>query len=130
MIRLATNHRRGGSAHNVISGYVSNGSTWSDSFVLRDQDGANVTGVDAHDYQMQFRSDEDDTSADLTITSTAGQITASEAGGVTTLTLAVAQSAISTMRGEYTADLVSKTGSTLTHRGHGKVTFTNAPVAF
>jgi hypothetical protein len=130
MIRLATNHGRRGSAHNIISGYVSNGSTWSESFVLRDQDGANVTGITGHTFQFQFRPAENDTTSELTLTSGDSQVSAGESGGVTTITIAATQAVIANMRGDYIADLVSKTGSTLTHRGHGKVTFTNAPVAF
>ena len=129
-IRLARCHPREGSAHNKISGFVSTGSTWSESFVIRDQDGDDVIDIDDHSYQMQFRKSDDDTSAELTITSAASQISASESGGVTTISISVAQSAISSMEGDYVCDLVSKTGSTLTHRGHGIVTFSTSPVAF
>lgn len=129
-IRLSTNHRRNGSAHNVISGNVSNGSTWSEAFTLRDQDGADVTSVTAHTFQLQFRCDEDDTSAVLTLTSGDSEVVPTESNGVTTITITCAQSRLSGMDGGYIADLVSKTGSTITHRGHGIVKFTNSPVAF
>lgn len=129
-IRLATNPRRNGSAHNIISGFVSNGATWSDSFVLRDQNGDDVTGITGHTFQFQFRRNEKETSAVLTLTSGASEVTAGESNGVTTVTITAAQSTIADMSGEYVADLVSKTGSTITHRGHGVVMFTNAPVAF
>ena len=129
-IRLATNHRRNGSAHNTITGIVSNGSTWSDSFVIRDQNGDDVTGITGHTFQFQFRRREDETSAVLTLTSGASEVTVGESNGVTTITIAAAQSTIADMSGDYVADLVSKTGSTITHRGHGVVTFTNSPVAF
>ena len=130
MIRLATNPSRNGAAHNIISGDVSTGATWSESFVIRDQSGADIIDIDDHSYQFQFRACDSDTSAELTLTSAASEVTASESGGVTTIAIACAQSRLTNMRGDYVADLVSKTGSTITHRGHGKVTFTNAPVAF
>ena len=129
-IRLTRCHPREGSAHNKISGFVSTGSTWSESFVIRNQDGDDVIDIDDHSYQFQFRADADDRSAELTLTSSASEITASESGGVTTIAISCAQSRISGMEGDYIADLVTKTGSTLTHRGHGTVTFTKAPVAF
>jgi hypothetical protein len=128
MIRLARNHPRNGSAHNVITGVVSTGATWSESFVIRDQDGENVVDIDDHDYQFQFRDEEDDTAAVLTLSGS--EVTAAESNGVTTITINCAQSRLSSMSGGYVADLVSKSGSTLTHRGHGVVTFNNSPVAF
>jgi hypothetical protein len=130
MIRLTPNYSRGGSAHNLISGEVSNGSTWSDTFTLLSRTGANVTSVTGHTFQLQFRAASEDASAELTLTSGDSQVVPTENGGVTTITITVAQDDISSMEGDYVADLVSKTGSTLTHRGHGKVTFKTAPVAF
>lgn len=128
MIRLARNPR--GSAHNIISGEVSTGATWSEVFILRDQDGNDVTGVEGDDLQFQFRCFEDDTSPSLTLTSDDSEVTASEGAGVTTVVIYCAQSRLGGMEGDYVADLVSKDGDVLTHRGHGTVTFRKSPVAF
>jgi hypothetical protein len=126
---------RGGNAHaadNTITGVISNGVTWYETFQIKDQDGNDATGLDEDEWQLQFRCSERETSAVLTLSTTDGTLTIEEDDGVTTLTINVPQATINNMEGDYVADLVSKAASDdrLTHRGHGLVTFRNDPIEF
>lgn len=125
MRRGAGNH----AADNTVSGVISAGATWSETATIKDQNGDDVTGLTGHSFQFQFRRCSDD-SPDLTLSTAEGTLSISESEGVTTLTINVPQASLSSMCGDYIADLASKTGSTITHRAHGIVTFRNDPVAF
>ena len=128
MRRSAGSH----AADNHVTGVISNGATWYETFQIKDQNGDDVTGLTSDTFQFQFRSSEDDDSAELTLSTTAGTLSVAESDGVTTVTINVPQATISNMDGDYVADLVSKAASDsrLTHRAHGVVTFRNDPIAF
>ena len=120
------------SADNTVSGIISNGADWAETFTLVDETGAQVTGVSADTFQFQFRACEDETSATLTLSTTASTLSVSEGGSSTTITIDCPQSSLTNIEGDYVADLVSKDSVTsdLTHHGHGIVTFKNSPIAF
>lgn len=127
--------RRGSNSHaadNHVSGVVSNGATWYETFQIKGQNGDNVTGLTSDTFQFQFRCSGDDDSAELTLSTTAGTLSVAEADGATTVTINVPASSLSSMEGDYVADLVSKaaSGGRLTHRAHGVVTFRNDPISF
>lgn len=127
--------RRGSGNHaadNTVSGIVSNGATWYATFQLKDQNGDDVTGLTSDTFQFQFRCSEDDDSAVLTLSTTDGTMSVAEDAGVTTVTVNVPAASLSSMDGDYIADLVSKAASDsrLTHRAHGVVTFRNDPISF
>lgn len=127
--------RRGSGNHaadNTVSGTISNGATWYETFQIKDQNGDDVTGLTSDTFQFQFRASEELDSADLTLSTTDATLAVSESGGVTTVTINVPQATISDMEGDYVADLVSKAASNsrLTHRAHGIVSFRNDPIAF
>lgn len=128
MRRGAGNH----AADNHVTGVVSNGATWYETFQIKDQNGDDVTGLTSDTFQFQLRCSEDDDSADLTLTTADGTLAVSESGGVTTVTINVPAASLSEMDGDYIADLVSKAASDsrLTHRAHGVVTFRNDPISF
>lgn len=128
MRRGAGNH----AADNHVTGVVSNGATWYETFQIKDQNGDDVTGLTSDTFQFQLRCSEDDDSADLTLTTADGTLTVSESSGVTTVTINVPAASLSDMEGDYIADLVSKAASDsrLTHRAHGVVTFRNDPISF
>lgn len=119
-------------ADNTVTGVISNGATWFETFQIKDQSGNDVTGLTSDTFQFQFRCDEGDVSTKLVISTTGGELSVSELNGATTVTINVTQSTISSMCGDYVADLVSKAASDgkITHRAHGVVTFRNDPVAF
>lgn len=117
-------------ADNTVTGVISSGATWFETFQVKDQNGDNVTGLTADTFQFQFRCDEGDDSTKLVI-STPTELSVSELNGATTVTINVPQSTISSMCGDYVADLVSKASDgKITHRAHGLVTFRNDPVSF
>lgn len=127
--------RRGAGQHaadNHVTGTISNGATWYETFQVKDQNGDDVTGLTSDTFQFQFRCSEDDDNAELTLSTADGTLSVAEAGGVTTITINVPQATISDMDGDYVADLVSKASSDsrLTHRAHGIVSFRNDPIAF
>lgn len=119
-------------AQNTVTGLVSNGVTWVETVILTDQDGAQLTDVDADTWQFQFRADPESDSADLTLTTADGTLTVTEGASQTTLAINCAQSSLTNLEGDYVADLVSKAvaDSRLTHRAHGIVTFRSDPIAF
>lgn len=118
-------------AQNTVSGLISNGATWSETVILTDQNGAQLTGVASDTWQFQFRLDPEASAAELTLSTTAGTLAVTEGASSTTLTILASQSSISALEGDYAADLVSKTaGGTITHRAHGIVTFRADPIAF
>lgn len=118
-------------ADNTVTGVISSGATWYETFQIKDQNGNDVTGLTGDTFQFQFRCDEGDDSTKLVI-STPTELSVTELNGTTTVTINVPQSTISSMCGDYVADLVSKAASDgkLTHRAHGVVTFRNDPVSF
>lgn len=119
-----------------ISGHVSNNATW-DEYIYFLQSGAGMllTGLS---FQLQFRckrpdSEVPDTSAALTLSTDGGQlvITNDDNGAATILRVNVPYTTISSLLGEYQADLVSKdAASKLTHWATGTVTFVASPIAF
>jgi hypothetical protein len=118
-------------ADNTISGVISNGADWNETITLVDENGDQVTSVSADSFQFQFRCAEDETSATLTLSTSASTLTVTE-GATTTITIAAPQSSLSSLEGDYVADLVSKDSVTsdLTHHAHGIVTFRTSPIAF
>lgn len=124
---------RGGghSAQNTVSGEISNGATWYEDITITDDNGNQVTGIEDDEFQFQFRSEREGT-ADLTLSTSGGELTVVEGASSTVLQIRVAQSALANMAGDYFADLVSKAASDsrLIHRAHGIVTFRNDPIAF
>lgn len=132
-LRLTPNrfpHTTGHAAQQSLNGVISNGSTWSETITLVDANGDQITGVEAHTFQLSLKANRNDAAAELTLTSAASQLTVTVGASTTTLAILATQAVISNLEGDYICDLVSKTGSTLTHRAHGTVTVGNDPVAY
>lgn len=115
----------------AISGEVANNATW-DEYIYFSQAGSGMvlTGLA---FQFQFRSDGNSTSADLTLTTAASQLTITndDNGAATVLRINVPYTTISGLEGDYVADLVSKdTDNKLTAWAHGVVSFRQSPIAF
>lgn len=119
-------------ATNTLSGFISNGADWNEVITLVGSDGTQVTGVSADSFQFQFRSCEDETSATLTLSTSASTLSITEGGSSTTVTIACPQTSLTNLEGDYVADLVSKDSVTsdLTHHAHGIVSFKKSPIAF
>lgn len=114
-----------------ISGTVSNNATWDEYiYFLESGAGMVLTGLS---FQLQFRCDQQNTNADLTLSTAGGElvITNDDGGNATILQINVPYTTISGMLGEYQADLVSKdVNDKLTHWASGIVTFRQNPIAF
>jgi hypothetical protein len=128
-ILLAPDIRRA-PAQMKISGSLPNGADWVQTLIIVDQDGEQVTGVGSDDWVIQFRDDQDDTAADLTL-STDDELTIT-VGATTTLAVDADASTMSALTpGSYIVDIASETsGGVKTHRGHGRVTIVGAPASF
>lgn len=114
-----------------LSGTVSNNATW-DEYIYFMQSGVGMQ-ISNLSFQFQFRKCHDATTSDLTLSTSAGQLTIvdDDGGNETVLRINVPYTTISGMCGDYFADLVSKDpDDKLTHWGHGIVTFRPSPVAF
>jgi hypothetical protein len=117
-----TARARGGdsAALNTISGEVSTDASWHEDIVL-EEDGEQATEVEDWEWRMTFRKGHSD-SADLTI---------NEGSAETVLEIRVAASALTSMDGDYVADIASKdTDGRIIHWAHGIVTFNNDPIAW
>jgi hypothetical protein len=115
----------------TLSGEVSNNATW-DEYIYFLQSGVGMT-LEGLAFELQFRSDSRDTSAEFSLTTAAGdlEITDDDNDEPTILRINVPYTSISGMSGDYQADLVSKDAiGKMTHWASGTVTFGQSPVAF
>lgn len=115
-----------------ISGTLSNNATWYQDIYFYENDvGMDISGLS---FELQFRSNHDDTSAQVTLSTAASDlIITSVAGGVSNVLRInnVPYTRISALVGDYITDLVSKDDDdVLIHWGHGVMLFRQAPVAF
>jgi hypothetical protein len=118
-------------ARGKISGTISNGATWWEDVELT-EDGTVITNADTWTWRMTFRSDPNNDSADLTLSTTDGTLTISQGADATTLQIRVVYTALSAMDGDYICDIASLDTSTtpdkLVHWASGVVTFRNEPI--
>ena len=119
------------SAEAYISGEISTYADWNEDIYFFDPDGAamSLTGIA---FYMQFRSDPEQESADVTLSTAAGTLSlVADSGAVTSILRIDADDALfSSYIGDMVVDLLGVDGSDVkTHYGHGVVTFTNSPVA-
>lgn len=133
-LRLTPNrfpHTTGHAAQQDLSGVISRGATWSETITIVDANGDQVTGVGSDEFRLQLRKYPEDEAVDLDLTTGDSELTVTVGGSSTTLAISAAQSTLSGLDvGDYVCDIVSLSGSTLTHRAHGTVTVTNSPIAF
>lgn len=126
--------RLSNAAETVISGEVSAKATWSEDIYFREYDTDGVeTALDISDldFYMQFRRSEDQTSADLSIsTADSLSIVADDDGVESILRINVTAGTFSNYIGDMICDLVAVDNQgSKTHYGHGVVTFLNDPVS-
>lgn len=109
-----------------ITGTVSVGSHWIETFVIPD---GKITGADTFDWQFNFRSSRDISSNDLSLTTGGGGLTVSQGSSTTTVGINVAATVISALSGDYFADLIYEDDDgEIIHQAHGKITFRNEPI--
>lgn len=114
-----------------VSGTISIYAKWSEDIYFYDPDGAAMDISDL-DFYFQFRRCQDQTSADVTLSTDAGTLSIEENDGSVESILRISADAatFSSFPGDMIADLVAVDQSgDETHYAHGVVTFTNDPVA-
>lgn len=120
--------RQGTGAKGIISGTVSNGATWREALEIT-ENGTFITDAPTHEWRMIFRQDE---TVALTLSTTDGTLTVTNGADSTTVSIAVAYTALSALEGDYVCDLASLDTSTtpddLVHWAHGVVTFRDEPI--
>lgn len=129
---MATKNSQSHFAMNTVTGGISNGATWVETITLVDEDGAALTGVAADEWRLTLRADEDQDTADLTLTNAVGgELTVTE-GTTTTLDINCPQSSLDALDGDYVIDIVAKDSVTdkLTHYAHGLISVRNDPIAW
>ena len=95
-------------ASNIISGVVANNATWYEDIELT-QNGAQLTGVSDHVWEMEFYL-EPGSGAELTLSTADSTLTITETTS-TTLGIRVGPAALSAMCGDYWCDLKSTDAS-------------------
>ena len=113
-------------AKGIVSGTVSNGATWVESFELSQND-LQISGADTSTWKFVFKR-WDGASADLTLSS-GTEITVTQ--NVTSTIFAISAGPFPTIIGEYKADFAQKTaGGVITHWLSGTVTFIEENLGF
>lgn len=112
-------------AKGLVSGTVTSGATWIESFEL-DQNGAQITGADTSTWKFVFKNCDNGTPV-LTLTS-GSEITVTQN---TTSTIFAISVAVSNMCGDYQADFAQKDASgNIIHWASGIVTFVQENLGF
>lgn len=127
-----SNHALSSGALFEVSGVVPNQATWQENIYFSEAGQPfDLTGLS---FKMTFRADPADTSADYTLSTTAGTLSIAEdadSGVDQILYINVAAGTLSSLVGDYICDLASEDASdVVTLWAHGVVTFTSNPVAF
>lgn len=118
-------------AETEISGTIAANATWSEDIYFFDQDGAAIDLTDL-DFYLQFRCDPGATSADVTLSTTGGELSIEDDDGSVASILRISADAgtFSNYEGDMIVDLVAVDPSdNVTLYGHGIVSIRNNPVA-
>lgn len=116
-------------AESEISGVIAINATWSEDIYFFDSDGA-AMDISNLDFEFQFRSNETDTGAAVTLSTDDSTLTAVADGGsvISILRINVDPGTFTAYVGDMVADLVAIDSTDIvTLYGHGIVTFTNNP---
>lgn len=113
--------------HYELTGTLSRNADWVQTLELPADD--STISVTAQTVRITFRYLGDDTSAVMTVSTTASQINITDAD---TISINVTNAVMSGLiAGDYVTDLASETaGGVITHWAHGLVTVPESPVAF
>lgn len=111
-----------------ISGFVSAGASWVETYTFQIDGGVIDADADDWTWQLNFRkSYEDD--VDLSLSTTAGHITVTNGADSTSVAISVAPTVLADMEGDYIADMAYQTAADVrVHWAHGIVTFRNEPI--
>lgn len=115
-----------------VSGEISIYAKWSEDIYFFDASDGSAQDLTGLSFQMQFRCDRSQTTADVTLSTSAGTLSIVEDSGSvdSILRIAAAPGTFANYEGDMICDLVATDGSgDETHYAHGVVTFLNDPVA-
>jgi hypothetical protein len=126
---------QGTGARGLISGVVSNGSTWVEDISMT-EDGTVIASADTWDWTMTFREDKADSSAVLTLSTDDGTLNVTQGSDASTLEIRVPAASLTALEGDYicdlrsldTSDTAADSAGRSIHWAHGTVTFLNEPI--
>jgi hypothetical protein len=111
-------------ALDLITGFVSTGSDWSEDIIIP---GDLIASADTFDWQLNFRRCRKG-SNDLSLSTDAGSLVISQ-GTSTTVQIRASRDDLSGLCGDYLTDLVYEDGSgNRIHQAHGVYTFVYEPI--
>lgn len=113
-------------AKGLVSGAVSNGATWIESFEI-DQNGAEITGADTSTFKFTFKK-----CGSIALTLTSGEeITVTQNTTSTIFAIDCPQGSLDSLCGDYDADFAQQTaGGDIIHWLNGTVTFIEEDLGF
>lgn len=113
-------------AKGLVSGFVSNGATWIESFEL-DQNGAQISGADTSTWKFTFKR-----CGSVVLTLTSGtEITVTQNTTSTIFAIDCPQSSLDALCGDYDADFAEQTsGGDIVHWLNGTITFIEEDLGF
>lgn len=127
MSNQSTRFEAGTGARFRLTGTVSNGATWSESYSFA-VDGAAITDADLFTWQFNFRSSYAE-GVVLSLSTTDSTLTITQGAAATALGIVVPYASLSALQGDYIADLVYQTvAGARVHFAHGIVTFRYEPL--
>lgn len=113
-------------AKGLVSGTVSNGATWVESFQI-DQNGVQISGADTSTWKFTFKKDG---ATELTLTS-GTEITVTQNTTSTLFAIDCPQSSLNSLEGDYDADFAQQTaGGDIVHWLNGTITFIEEDLGF
>lgn len=122
-----TTGESGTSARGLVNGTVSNGSTWYEDLEITEA-GTVVADADDWDWRFTFRRSYS-VAVDLTLSTDETTLAIVQTADATTLQIRVPYTDLTSMEGDYIADLASKdTAGRVIHWLHGVVTFRDEPI--
>jgi hypothetical protein len=112
-------------AKGIISGAISNGASWIESFRV-DVEGAEIAGADTSAWQLNLR---DCGTVVLSVSESAGTLTVTQSTTYTLFQIDVPYADISDLCGDYRADLIEETsGGDRIHWASGVITVRDEPL--
>jgi ferric-dicitrate binding protein FerR (iron transport regulator) len=113
-------------AKGILSGTVSNGASWIESFRV-DVDGAEIAGAGTSAWQLNLR--DESGSVVLSVSESAGTLTVTQNTTYTLFQIDVPYASMSALCGDYRADLIEQTsGSDRVHWASGVITVRDEPL--
>lgn len=121
-------HSTNTGAKGIVSGTVSNGATWIESFELSQND-LQISGADTSTWKFVFKRCD---GGNICLTLTSGvEITVTQNTTSTLFAISCAASSLSSMVGDYTADFAQRDVSgNVTHWLSGTITFIDENLGF